>query len=66
MSSLANDFIARSTGSSQVGFDCIKQVRIAPSIVEWHAFKHDTFAFFFVLPKVFKVSLLYESLFVEL
>lgn len=29
VSSLAKDFIARSTGSSQVGFDCISQVRIA-------------------------------------
>lgn len=30
VTSLAKDFIARSTGSSQVGFDCISQVRIAP------------------------------------
>lgn len=29
VSTLAKDFIARSTGSSQVGFDCISQVRIA-------------------------------------
>lgn len=29
VSSLAKDFIARSTGSSQVGFDCMSQVRIA-------------------------------------
>lgn len=29
VSSLAKDFIARSTGTSQVGFDCISQVRIA-------------------------------------
>lgn len=30
VASLAKDFLARSTGSSQVGFDCITQVRIAP------------------------------------
>lgn len=30
MTSIARDFIARSTGSSQVGFDCVSQVRIAP------------------------------------
>lgn len=29
VTSLAKDFIARSTGSSQVGFDCVSQVRIA-------------------------------------
>lgn len=27
VSSIARDFIARSTGSSQVGFDCVSQVR---------------------------------------
>lgn len=31
VSNLAKDFIARSTGSSQVGFDCMSQVRIALS-----------------------------------
>lgn len=30
MSGLMKDFVARSTGSSQVGLDCISQVRIAP------------------------------------
>lgn len=29
VSGLAKDFIARSTGSSQVGFDCVSQVRTA-------------------------------------
>jgi hypothetical protein len=29
VTNLAKEFIARSTGSSQVGFDCFKQVRIA-------------------------------------
>lgn len=32
VTSLAKDFIARSAGSSQVGFDCVSQVRIAPFI----------------------------------
>lgn len=32
MSGLMKDFVARSTGSSQVGFDCITQVRIAPFV----------------------------------
>lgn len=29
VTSIAKDFIARSTGSSQVGFDCVSQVRTA-------------------------------------
>lgn len=32
MSGLVKDFVARSTGSSQVGFDCVSQVRIAPIV----------------------------------
>lgn len=32
MSGLVKDFVARSTGTSQVGFDCISQVRIAPIV----------------------------------
>lgn len=34
---LARDFIARSTGSSQVGLQCVSQVRIAPSMITLHA-----------------------------
>lgn len=37
MTSLAKDYIARSTGSSQVGFDCVSQVRIA-LFLTLHAF----------------------------
>lgn len=40
VSSMAKDFIARSTGSSQVGFDCVTQVRTAPFTCHLHAWKN--------------------------
>lgn len=47
VSTLAQDFIARSTGSSQVGFDCISQVRIAPFFVKLHASMSKLFVLLF-------------------